>query len=950
MGKSVKPLLASARTMPVFTTPQSLLARTDGRRWGLSLLVLLALLLAAGPMQASHLLGGEMTYRYLDANGPAGRTFRYELTIGTYLNADTLPGPGQSQVPTGRTSLRVGLYQKGGPLAGEAIDVAILPRVSMRFTTPQPAPGCPPTTPVRLVIYRDTVALPFSAEGYYAYVSDGSRNIGINNINSPGHPSDQENLTLFVDMAPPLLPNSSPTFSDTAVALVCVGDTTILINNANDVDGDRLSYAFGVPYSASPAGPIPLPPAIFQPPPVLVQYAAGYSATQPFGTAPGNIAALDASTGLSTYCAVTQGRYVVAVDVSEFRRINGVSVLVGRTRRDVQLVVRLCPAGASPALSAPSIVPRSYTIEEGQSLSFPIAATTSVPNEAVTVKVNSALLDGPSGIDASFNNNPGAVAPGQATGIVTISGTGAAGASFLLNSRCGSARATPYDVLVTASSRDCRKKATSDIFRITITPAAGPHRISGDTLICDPSQVRSYTTLGPALGHRRWQVRGGSIIGADTASTLQVRWAAAPGPGTLWVKGASRFGCPLDSLLRLVTVLPTPPLSVAGGLSVCPGASTTLTCSGGSAAYTLSGGGLTLSSAGSFTLTPAVTTTYTISSTTPAGCPVTANATIVVNTVPPLVVSGSLSICPGASTTLSVAGGTGSYTLTGNGQIMTGAGPFTVAPTATTTYTINGTTPAGCAATGSVTVTVVPPAPLSVTGRLNICPGASTSLQVVGGGANYTLSGGGQTLTSSTGAFLVAPMATTTYTIAGTTPTGCATMGSVTVTVAPLTALVVTGIPRICAGISTTLTITGGVGSYLFSGGGQLFSGPGPFTVSPDTTTTYTVWGFNPAGCSISTAFTVDVNPCFTPDRSLVFYNIVSSNRDGLNDVFTIKNVEFYPGNTLAIYNRWGRQVFSTTNYQNDWGRDPSVSPGVYSYLFRLPDGRVEKGWVEVVK
>ncbi|MEJ7659064.1 MAG: hypothetical protein WKG07_05265 [Hymenobacter sp.] len=26
----------------------------------------------AGPAQATHLLGGELTYRYLDTNGPAG--------------------------------------------------------------------------------------------------------------------------------------------------------------------------------------------------------------------------------------------------------------------------------------------------------------------------------------------------------------------------------------------------------------------------------------------------------------------------------------------------------------------------------------------------------------------------------------------------------------------------------------------------------------------------------------------------------------------------------------------------------------------------------------------------------------------------------------------------------------------------------------------------------------
>jgi gliding motility-associated-like protein len=835
------------------------------------------LLLVILSARASHLLGGEMSYRYLDANGPVGHRYRYELTVGMYINADTVPGSAtQSQVPTGRSVLRVGIYQKGGALNGEALELPVLPKVSMRFATPQPAPGCPPTTPVRLIVYRDTVALPFSAEGYYAYVTDGTRNAGIRNIDQPTHHSENENLTLFLDMAPPTLPNSSPTFADTAVALICQGDTAIIINNANDVDGDRLSYAFAAPYSATPAGVNNVPPAQFTPPPVLVQYAPGYSVAQPFGMATGNIAQLDATTGLSSYCAVNQGRYVVAVDVSEYRTINGTEVLVGRTRRDVQLVVRLCPAGASPRLSAPALVPRSYSIEEGESLTFPIDATTSIAGEVLTLKVNSALLDGPSGLGATYNNNPGTVAAGQTTGIVALQAVGAVGGNFQLNSLCGSARATPYYVLATASSRDCRKKTASDIFRITITKAIGPSHITGDSLICDPSQVYTYATAGPVLGTYQWMATGGSIVGADTSRTVQVRWAATPAGAALRLRGWSRFGCPVDSLVRSVAV--SPPV--------------------------------------------------------------------------PLVVSGGLSICPGGSTLLTVTGGTGPYTLTGGGQVLTGAGPFMVAPAATTVYAVAGTPAAGCPLTSTVTVAVVPAPVLTVSGRFAVCSGTSTSLTVAGGVGSYTLTGGGQTL-SVNSSFTLSPATTTAYAISGYTAAGCPATATFTVQVELVAApSVAVSEMRICEGMSTTITAQGGTGRYTLSGGGQVLSGVGPFVIAPASTTTYALTSTSAGGCTSVTDFIIRVVPCTEPDVALKFYNIITPNHDDKNDAFVIENVTnaLYTGNSLTIFNRWGREVFRTTNYQNDWGRDPDTAPGVYGYLFRLPSGQVTKGWLEIVR
>ena len=79
-------------------------------------------------------------------------------------------------------------------------------------------------------------------------------------------------------------------------------------------------------------------------------------------------------------------------------------------------------------------------------------------------------------------------------------------------------------------------------------------------------------------------------------------------------------------------------------------------------------------------------------------------------------------------------------------------------------------------------------------------------------------------------------------------------------------------------------------------------------------------------------------------------YNIITPNGDGKNDVLVIDNIQLYPGNSLTIFNRWGREVYKTTNYQNNWGQDAGLAAGNYFYLLTLPNGTNQKNWFEVMK
>jgi gliding motility-associated-like protein len=79
-----------------------------------------------------------------------------------------------------------------------------------------------------------------------------------------------------------------------------------------------------------------------------------------------------------------------------------------------------------------------------------------------------------------------------------------------------------------------------------------------------------------------------------------------------------------------------------------------------------------------------------------------------------------------------------------------------------------------------------------------------------------------------------------------------------------------------------------------------------------------------------------------------VIPNLVTINGDQQNEHFEIEQIPFYPDNELIIYNRWGKEIFRSRPYQNNW--PPSdLSPGTYFY--RLHAGEVTyQGWVEVVR
>ncbi len=83
-------------------------------------------------------------------------------------------------------------------------------------------------------------------------------------------------------------------------------------------------------------------------------------------------------------------------------------------------------------------------------------------------------------------------------------------------------------------------------------------------------------------------------------------------------------------------------------------------------------------------------------------------------------------------------------------------------------------------------------------------------------------------------------------------------------------------------------------------------------------------------GCVDTAKYTIQII-----NDSLTFPNIITPNGDGYNDKFVIKGLESgaYPNNKLVIFNRWGKKVYETINYNNDFDGN-GLPDGVYYYIF----------------
>jgi hypothetical protein len=275
---------------------------------------------------------------------------------------------------------------------------------------------------------------------------------------------------------------------------------------------------------------------------------------------------------------------------------------------------------------------------------------------------------------------------------------------------------------------------------------------------------------------------------------------------------------------------------------ICQGQSTNLTAIG-DGSYSWSTGSsnqmITVSNNGTYIVTV-----------TKNNCRAVASTHITVHPLPNVTISGSTSFCEGQSTTLRAPSGHLYYKwndYSTNDSLTVSSAGF---------YTVTVTDSHGCSNSDSRTVSTKPvPSLPAISGPSSICQGDQATLEVNVENVTYLWSTGATTSR-------ITVTATGTYRITVTGTNNCTATRSKSVNVHDRPVVEITSNPgsTICKGSSTTLTATAsGSTSYSYlwtTNATQNFT-----SVSPASTTTYTVWVTDANTCQTSRDITITVNP-----------------------------------------------------------------------------------------
>jgi hypothetical protein len=406
------------------------------------------------------------------------------------------------------------------------------------------------------------------------------------------------------------------------------------------------------------------------------------------------------------------------------------------------------------------------------------------------------------------------------TGISSTLSSSASGGTGSLNYNWVSGPATSSYVVNPISA--------STIFSVNVTDANSC--ITSNTILIN----RNIT---PTITVNSGTICSGTIFtmsptGANTYTFSSGSNTVSPLSNTNYtIIGSSIQGC-TNSVVSNLVVNTTPTITVNSG-TICSGSIFTMV-PGGASTYTFSGG--------SNTVSPNSNTAYTITGSSAQGCTNTAISNLVVNTTPTLTVNGG-AVCPGGSFTFTPSGAN-TYTFSSGSAIVT--------PTATTNYTIAGTSAQGCNASQVVaTVTYTSSLAVSITASNTVCSGQAI-LITAGGASSYTWSTGATTSTIAP-----TPTANISYTVIGASGT-CSNTAIKSITVNPSpTVTAVSNASLICTGQTATLTASG-ANSYVWNPSGS----GSTIVVSPTITSSYTVNGTDANGCSSLSVITQSVSLC----------------------------------------------------------------------------------------
>lgn len=374
----------------------------------------------------------------------------------------------------------------------------------------------------------------------------------------------------------------------------------------------------------------------------------------------------------------------------------------------------------------------------------------------------------------------------------------------------------------------------------TVTVNTSPAPITGVAVVCP----LLTTTLLSATTGGTWTTSNAAIatVGASTGVVTGV----APGVATITYQLSS------SCFTTQTVTVSAPPDAITGSSSVCVGLTTVLTSAPVGGAWSSGSTGIATTGPGFGIVNGVSPGTAAITYTAPGGCIAVALVTVYAL---PAAITGIMSVCVDATTTLSnpSAGGVWSSTNTAVGAISaTGVVTGIMAGTTTISYTIG----SSCASTTVVTVNPLPDAiggiPVVCTGQtqtlVNSTPGGTWSSSSVATATVGVLSG------VVTGG--VAGTAIITYRLA---LTGCISTVVMTVNAIPAP---ITGPGAVCLGATATLSNVFPGGTWVSGNAAVASIGSSTGVVSGDAVGTATIsYILTSTGCYITRVQTVNALP-----------------------------------------------------------------------------------------
>lgn len=276
---------------------------------------------------ATHIVGGEVTYRHI-----TGNTYQVKLI----LRRDCFLGSPEAEFDNPAS---IGVFTAGGDLAkwlpGLVDGQLLIPFMASDTLNEFIRSDCGfegTQVCVHETTYQGFVNLPNRAGGYILAYQRCCRNASLNNIIEPL----ETGTTYWVAIGERAIQvnNSSPVFNQWPDVYICANRPLEFDHSATDRDGDSLVYKLCIPNSGGTRiDPKPQPPNF--PPFQNVFIAPPYSLNDLMGGVPLKI---DPQTGIMTATPNLVGQFLVGVCVEEYR--NG--VLLSIVRRDFQFNVRVC--------------------------------------------------------------------------------------------------------------------------------------------------------------------------------------------------------------------------------------------------------------------------------------------------------------------------------------------------------------------------------------------------------------------------------------------------------------------------------------------------------------------------------------------------------------------------------------------------------------------------------